>query len=86
MRTLFAVVVAASALASPVWAAPAHHPKAVKHETGQSPSQASETADAMTGPKGEEGGRVIILEPQLIPNPYANPEPRMISDAWAVRT
>jgi len=33
--------------------------------------------------------KVIILGPggwQDIPNPYDNPAPRMISDAWAMRT
>jgi hypothetical protein len=33
--------------------------------------------------------RVIILGPgglQDIPNPFANPAPRMLSDAWAMRT
>jgi hypothetical protein len=30
-----------------------------------------------------------MLDPdslQALPNPYANPEPRMISDVWAMRT
>jgi hypothetical protein len=32
---------------------------------------------------------VIILDQdslEALPNPYANPEPRMISDVWAMRT
>jgi hypothetical protein len=40
-------------------------------------------------PGGDGTARVIILDQdglQAIPNPYANPGPRMISDAWAMRT
>jgi hypothetical protein len=39
---------------------------------------------------GDDGtANVIMLDPdslQALPNPYANPEPRMISDVWAMRT
>jgi len=40
-------------------------------------------------PDGQGTAKVIILDPdgiKAMPNPYANPGPRLISDAWAMRT
>lgn len=41
------------------------------------------------GPDGQGTAKVILLDPdgiKTMPNPYANPGPRLISDAWAMRT
>ena len=40
--------------------------------------------------RGEDKSTTVIILDQdsldALPNPYSNPEPRMISDAWAIRT
>src|SRR5689334_7992440 len=85
MRAFLAAVFAVT-LISPVMAAEPHH-KTVKHHP-----KTAQTEDSAPALKDDDSAaddsamNIIILRPQAAPNPYSNPEPRMISDAWAQRT
>ena len=81
MRARFAILLAATLpmMVNPLQAAQSRHHKVMKHVP-----KGTETVDAVPEQKSDEG--IILLQPSDIPNPYKNPQPRMISDAWAVRT
>jgi len=90
MRTSFPFAVTAALLVtlSPVYAA-----NPLQSEAGKMAIHKDDRATAdSTAPANADDGHtatVIILDPdslQAVPNPYGNPEPRMISDAWAMRT
>ncbi|MFO1247927.1 MAG: hypothetical protein U1E93_06855 [Alphaproteobacteria bacterium] len=82
MRKTLPVLMAASLLmlATPLRAADLPKPEAQKAE-------ALTDAAAAVQPKAEDGISIIVIEhsPQVSPNPYGNPAPRLISDAWAAR-
>jgi hypothetical protein len=60
-------------------------------DTGKTALHKDVAADSVS-PADNGSGKpttVIILDQdslQALPNPYSNPGPRMISDAWAMRT
>ncbi|MBW8708453.1 MAG: hypothetical protein JF627_04185 [Alphaproteobacteria bacterium] len=47
-----------------------------------------DAADAAKSQEDDNTLSIIVIEhsPQAVPNPYGNPGPRLMSDAWAVRT
>lgn len=53
------------------------------------PNQVAPSTDAPAVNGDDNPMTVIFLDQnnlQVLPNPYSNPGPRMISDAWAMRT
>lgn len=82
MRKTLPVLMASGllVLATPIHAADLPKPEAQK-------SEALTDAAAALQPKAEEGLSIIVIErsPQVAPNPYGNPAPRLVSDAWAAR-
>jgi len=86
MRPILAVLLAASlpVLITPVQAGPSQHQKVAKQQP-----KAAEMVETAPAQKAKDSADdtldIILLRPRVIPNPYHNPEPSMISDAWAVR-
>ncbi|HEX4026480.1 MAG TPA: hypothetical protein VHX18_02590 [Rhizomicrobium sp.] len=91
MRKSFPYALAAALLVTlnPVYAA-----NLPKDDAGGRAVHKDDSATAADGVSplvhGDDGkANVIILDPdslQALPNPYANPAPRMVSDVWAMRT
>ena len=84
MRKYLPVFMAAGllVLATPVRAADL--PKA----EAQKPEALKDAAAAVQPKTDDHTLSIIVIEhsPQASPNPYGNPGPRLISDAWALRT
>ena len=90
MRKSFPFAVAAALLLTfnPVYAT-----DTPKDDAGKTAIQKQDRAAAKPASpartEDDQTARVIILGPEglsAIPNPYENPGPRLISDAWAMRT
>lgn len=72
---------------SPAYAA--NPPKADAGRMAMHKSDDAMKGDVSRAAQGDDTTKVIILDQgnlEALPNPYANPEPRMISDVWAMRT
>lgn len=87
MRTSFPVAVAALLMVS----GSAYAANPPKSDAGATVLQKDAEAAAAAQPvvHDDDTSNVILLDPdslQALPNPYANPAPRMISDVWAMRT
>lgn len=89
MRGSFSFLTTAALLAA-VTSAYAANPS--DHDAGKMAiHKGDSTAVGPAAPAGTDDNKtnVIILDQkslQALPNPYANPGPRMISDVWAMRT
>ena len=87
MRKSFSFAVAAALLISASSAYAANSPKSDAREPVLQ-NDAKPTA-AQPVIRDDDTSNVILLDQdslQALPNPYANPAPRMISDVWAMRT
>jgi hypothetical protein len=84
----FALAAMLLATLSPVYAADPPNDDAGNMAIQKDNSATAAPVEPASGDK-DRTARVIILGPgglEDIPNPYANPAPRMFSDAWAMRT
>ena len=89
MRKSFPYAVAAALLVTlnPVYAANPSQEDAARMAIHKDDSATVDPASPAKN--GDDKTNVIILDQnslEALPNPYANPEPRMISDVWAMRT
>jgi hypothetical protein len=86
MRTSFSFAVAAALLVS---LSPVH---AANPPKGDGEAVLQKDAGAVTAQPvvhDDDTSNVILLDQnslEALPNPYANPSPRMVSDVWAMRT
>ena len=87
MRTFFSFAAAAALLVS---LSPVHAANPPKGDAGESVLQKNASAvAAQPVVHDDDTSNVILLDQnslEALPNPYANPSPRMVSDVWAMRT
>jgi len=87
MRTSFSFAVAAALL---IGLSPVHAANPPKGKVDESVLQKDASAVAAQPVVHDDDTTNVILLDQnsleALPNPYANPSPRMVSDVWAMRT